>query len=237
MGIRPAREFTLRSLDSSTEDLYFYLESHLLPQFNTQEPFRHYHRFGGANSEGENLAVDVDTEEQAWRMMSLSGQVESNQWLATNSRLLKTGNPPTLPQFSNATEALIRRGTFGYKPEHSQHMHIPELDLMIGNLHDFLQRCEYEPFIRVYIVAGMDGKGMQDMADKPWSSHSENRIVMRGASFGHRRLRLDMCVKEEPPMLGDEHRGGMPDELLVPMAIISTLRLRLWETSQRKFDC
>lgn len=234
------QDFRIHSLSPSIQDETFYLGAHLNPQVNSTAPFQYYHRFGGTTRDHRDIAVDVDSERNSWRMLSLDGPDEANKWIAKTSTELNMGSYPKLPQFSSVTETEIHSGTFSHSTVSYQHMHIPEIDFMIGGIHDFLERCEYEPFLRVYSTAGLAKKEMQQMANKSWSSRSEDRLVMRTASFGHGRQRLDMCVREgpiQPTKPGYEHREGMADELLVPMAIIATLRLRLWETGRRAFVC
>jgi hypothetical protein len=134
----------------------------------------------------------------------------------------------------------MRNGTFGYSDRDPQYVHIPELDFVIGNMVDFLSRCEYEPSIRVYNAHGLDGAGRRALGDLPWSSHSGDRVVIRGASFGHGRKRLDMCLREgpiQPQTLERTDEGAVADELLVPFAIISALRHQVWESRRRQFEC
>ena len=111
---------------------------------------------------------------------------------------------------------------------------------MIGNVLDFVQRCEYEPFIRVYNVHGLNAIERDVVGNLPWSSLSGDRVIMRGASFGHGRQRLDMCLREgpiNPQTEGDTDKKAVADELMVPLAIISALRHRVWESNGRQFEC
>lgn len=237
--IRPAQDFNFVSLDVPNRNQTFHLAAHFEPKLASSEPFQFYYRFGGLTNDGRNLAVDVDAGRQQWRLSLLSGPDSANKWLAQQSHTL--GYPRSqLPQFSRLIQDVIRNGTFGYSDRDPQYIHIPELDFVIGNMVDFLSRCEYEPSIRVYNAHGLDGAGRRALGDLPWSSHSGDRVVIRGASFGHGRKRLDMCLREgpiQPQTLERTDEGAVADELLVPFAIISALRHQVWESRRRRFEC
>lgn len=163
-----------------------------------------------------------------------------NMWAAQTFNRSGLEGLPKLPQFAKLAQDVIHTGSFSYSNANPQYLHIPGTDFMIANIADFLNRCEYEPFIRVYNVFGMEKKDVRLLADRPWSSDSEERVVMRGAAFGRGRKRLDMCIKEGPirPHASEQTgRTEVADEMLVPLAIISSLRLMIWETGRRKFEC
>jgi hypothetical protein len=163
-----------------------------------------------------------------------------NMWAAQTFNRSGLEGFPKLPQFAKVAQSVIRAGSFSYSNASPQYLHIPEIDFMIANIADFLSRCEYEPFIQVYNVFEMDKREVRLLAERPWSSDSEERVVMRGAAFGRGRKRLDMCIKEGPirPQASEQTgRKEVADELMVPLAIISSLRLMIWETGRRKFEC
>lgn len=232
--IRPTQDFNFVSLSVPNKNHTFYLAARFHPKPASFERFQNYYRFGGLTNDGRNLAVDVDPGHQEWRLLLLSGPDSANKWLAQQSR-----TPGLLPQFPRLTQTVIRNGSFRSSYTYPRYIHIPELDFVLGNIYDFLYRCEYEPFIRVYNAHGLNGSERQALGDLPWSSHSD-RVIIRGASFGHGRKRLDMCLREGPiHMQTLEHtdKGEVADELLVPFAIISALRHQIWETSRRGFEC
>jgi hypothetical protein len=238
--IKPAQEFKFVSLGTEDKNQTFYLGAHFEPKPGSREHFQYYYRFGGLTNDERNLAVDVDADRRAWRILLLSGHDDINQWLAQLSRSPIGPEKSRLPQAPKLTETLIRNGTFNYSDTIHKYILIPELDFMIGNVVDFVQRCEYEPFIRVFNAHGLNGIERDFMGNLPWVSRSGDRVIVRGASFGYGRRRLDICLREgpiHPQAEGHTDKNAVADELMVPLAIISALRHRVWESSGRKFKC
>lgn len=238
-AIKPSQDFNFVSLDARDKNQTLYLGAHFEPKPGSREPYQYYHRLSGLTNDGRNLAIDIDTDHRKWRQLHLSGPDTGNKWLAQLSNTAEPGRS-RLPLLTKVTQTLIRNGSFSYGDKPPQHIYIPELELMIGNAHEFARRCEYEPFIRVYNTQGLNQDEMRQLGDQPWSSDSEDRVVMRSASFGHGRKRLDMCLREGPilPQIrAYTDKNAVADELLVPFGIISALRLRVWESAKRKFSC
>lgn len=147
-----------------------------------------------------------------------------------------------LPHLPELTESVIRTGTFDFNTTIPGYIYIPQLDFMIGSVIDFIRRCEYEPFIQVYTLEGLNTTEKQALGKMRRASPSVDRVIMRGASFGRGRKRLDMCLREGPttPLetvgnITDETK--VADELMVPLAIIAALRYRVWESQDRYFEC
>ena len=62
----------------------------------------------------------------------------------------------------------------------------------------------------------------------------DHEIVMRTASFGHGRQRLDMCIKEDTDFKKDiEVSKGVSEEFWVPFAIMVAYRERMYEMEGR----
>jgi hypothetical protein len=241
-GIKPTQVFNFRSLDHEGKFPPFYLGAHFETKSHNDTLFQYYYRFGGTTSHGHNLAVDVDTDGWAWRMLLLNGLDAANNWLSQTSRGPSMLGKSRLPHLPELTESLIRNGTFDFNTTIPGHIYIPQLDFMIGNIIDFIRRCEYEPFIRVYNLEGLNTTEKQALGRMPWTSRSGDRVLMRGASFGHGRKRLDMCLREGPitPQTVGENiadKDKVADELMVPLAIIAALRYRVWESHGRDFEC
>jgi hypothetical protein len=234
----PAMKFDIRSLAASDKDQTFYLSSRIEPASdNAAAPFQQYYRLSGSTENTTHMAVDVDLENKTWRAIKRNQSDEVNRFLAGQYDKGSRKVPP----FSGAVlEVLVRNGTFSDVTRADKHMDISGLDLRIANMADFIDSCDHEPFLRVYRTADKSEKEKEKIGDKLWSKKYDEDIVMRTASFGHGRQRLDMCVKEDSRVNDAARtpgRNDMVDELYVPMAIITAYRLRLWEQSTRTFLC
>ncbi|TAQ91398.1 hypothetical protein B7494_g352 [Chlorociboria aeruginascens] len=216
------------------ENHEFHLASRLRPVMHSSQPFQYYERFSGSSSQTQHIAVDVDIKKGHWRMLKLNGPDLENEWMADAFKSNKT-----LPEFSDISEELIKTGIFtGISPD-NPHMTIPELDLVISNMHPFLYGCGQQPFLRVFNVAGKARDEGIKMASKLWTNKYDESIVMRTASFGHGSQRLDMCVKEGNIRdgSGEQNVEGMHDDLLIPMALISAARKRVEEMDEDPSRC
>lgn len=113
-------------------------------------------------------------------------------------------------------------------------MVIPELELYITNMYDFVSEFEQEPFLRVFNGHDKKNKALLDMISTQWKGERQDGVVMRTASFGHGRQRLDMCIQEgEVDGLDGRMVSGINEDLLVPFAIIQAYRLRYGQTGLR----
>ncbi len=61
----------------------------------------------------------------------------------------------------------------------------------------------------------------------------EHEVVMRTASFGHGRRRLDVCVREDEEVREGELRSvGVYEDLWVPFAVLASYRQRMYEVGE-----
>jgi hypothetical protein len=232
---RVAQNFAIRSLSNSNSNCIFYLAPHLQPAYHSAAPFQHYYRLSGSAYSTPHMAIDVDLENRLWRAFHLNNVDEANKFLARQHEKGSRKVPP----FKAISESRTANGTFSEVSSTHRHMDIPELDFRIANMHDFIDACEQEPFLRIYSTKRKSADEKRTIGEKMWSNENDEDIVMRTASFGHGRQRLDMCVREVP---GGSKSDGTPvsyvtDDLYVPMAIITAHRLRLWEQRSRSFSC
>lgn len=231
---RPSQKLNIRSLSHTNENVTFYLASRLQPVSYSTAPFQFYYRLSVTTN--THKAVDVDLHNRLWRVSLLSNPDDANQFMASQFDKEYQKVPP----FYLIEESPVQNGTFSDVSSTAKHMDIPELDLRMANMYDFLDSCDQEPFLRVYRTANKTEQAKEKISSELWSSKDDKDIVMRTASFGHGRQRLDLCVKEEKisqPSGQEAAVKTMDDELLVPMAILTAHRLRLWEKDVRDFDC
>jgi len=209
----------------------------------------------GSTANTPYIAVDVDLQHGLWRIMHLNDTDVANIWVAKNysTPVSDKDRAPELPEFAAISLRLIKNGTFNKVGEVRRHMYFPELELQIANMYDFLEAYEFEPFLRVFMTRGRTDEERQKMADAKWNNKPDENIVLRTASFGHWRKELHMCAREgelsdyklgrRSSKLRDsgyreegQESGGISDDLLVPMAVISAERLRTWEMDLREFS-
>lgn len=239
--VKPVQRFDFIHQDSGDRFQTFHLGAHLEPKLNSNANFQVYYRFGGRTQDMRDIAVDVDINNKAWRFIRLDGPDTLNLWVSQQSQ--GPEKPETvvethLPKFPKLTEELLVNGTFQFSDTRPKYAYIRELDLLIHNILDFTRACEYEPFLRVSNVEGLGKAEMNAHGSLPWSSKSGDRVVMRTASFGQGRHGLDMCIKEgRIGSRGQDGEGRVADELMVPLAIVSALRHRVWEVNGRTFSC
>jgi hypothetical protein len=83
-------------------------------------------------------------------------------------------------------------------------------------------------------------KTFSQTLNEPWDSqkrlNKDHQIIMRTASFGHGKQRLDMCVKEGMDLReGKEVSIGVFEEFWVPFAIMAAYRERMYEKSGERY--
>ncbi|KAG4442712.1 hypothetical protein IFR05_001819 [Cadophora sp. M221] len=244
-GVPATKFIESYELGSSTKHVTknWYLAHHLKPTAEPSDsPFQFYTRLSGRISY-RPFAVDVDLEHNAWRLYQLNEYDLGNQWLAYDSKKLSWADDlPSLPKFPQLKETLLSKGTFTQATILEQEMEIPQLDMVITNMYQFLNDPEYEPFLRVFNLRGFNAsiefeeQGEKEPVDL-WSSKPHAREVLRMAAFGQGRGQLTMCARE---YIG--YRDGKPVESkdtgihqaeLVPFAIIAAWRQRYIETGMR----
>jgi hypothetical protein len=219
-------------------------------------PFQYYQRLSIERSVEEThphlnipgdeyIAVDIDLQNQLYRVMHLNSTDVENEFLADGYKK----SPSNLPTFEPLLEDLIATGTFSKPTSNYKHMHIPKLNIAIANMYDFVDSCEQEPFIRVYQnldtywdESENETKRFAATLNKQWDTKTaapqEHELIMRTASFGHGRQRLDMCILEE---MGEDDgklvSTGVYEHMFVPFAIIAASRRRAYETDSRSIAC
>jgi hypothetical protein len=193
----------------------------------------------------EYFAIDVDIRHQVYRVMHLNTSDTENEFLAHGYKTI----PLYLPTFHPLSEEIVSNGTFTKTNSTYKHMHIQPLNIAIANMYDFVNSCEQEPFIKVY--QNMDSfwgesesrdRKFQAILNEPWDTKKvmpeEYELVMRTASFGHGRQRLDMCIQEE---FGEDDgklvSAGVFEDMFVPFAIMAASRRRAYETNSKVDNC
>ncbi|CZR65441.1 uncharacterized protein PAC_15341 [Phialocephala subalpina] len=232
--------FKMHSFTPKVEDQELFLAPRLKPNTRSNgntKTFQYFYRLSGSTDKTKNIAVDVDIENRAWRLMKFNATDLENKWLAYDYR-----HHAKIPTFSNTDFKIIENGTFSSVSKEHNHMHIYGLDMDISNMNLFLDNTIHEPFLRVYDTRDLGEDQIKTLLDKEWSSNSDSRVIMRTASFGHGRQDLDMCVKESEGYQA-ELDGGLPiprywsgidDRNLVPFAIVSAYRAKLYREKQPK---
>ncbi|QSZ37858.1 hypothetical protein DSL72_008958 [Monilinia vaccinii-corymbosi] len=230
MGTRtPRSTYYLRSLDPSVDEQTFFLAPVFAPQVGSNEPYQYYHRFSGNSAHTAHLAVDVDIDKGAWRLVELDGPDERTAWYAIGRKY--TDSP--LPTFAHTNETERYNGTL---EKRGTHLWLPEWEMVIQGIEDARRHHEIEPFIRVFDVQRAPDPGAYAQrlmqANWGWSPAWDEYVMMRTASFGHGRQRLDMCVRENYFLTekGEEEKfRGVSDVSFVPLAIILSYRMRMAE--------
>jgi len=239
----------MRTIHDKDDDklAFLFLGRHLKP---TPEPsnatFQYYSRLSGLVA-GNAVAVDVDMENYVWRFIRLNNSDPVNEWLAYKSNILNdNGELPSLPEFDLPTETILRKGTFSRPTWGQTYVEIPQLDMVIMDMQEFLSDPKLEPFLRVFtyrdfeMAVAEDERVEYDSDGKEtpvWTQEPHLQEVMRTAAFGHGRTSLTMCVREytgyqdmKPvaPMV-----SGMQQTKMIPFAIITAMRQRYIETGKR----
>jgi hypothetical protein len=204
----------------------------------------------------EHLAIDIDIPSHIWRILRLNATDSVNAYLATGYK--SPSSLTHLPTFYPVSETLISNGTFTHTSKQEKHMYIPELNIGITNMHSYIHSCDIEPFIKIFqnlspywsttsststpsLLPADQAKFMAAL-DEPWDSKKklddDHEVVMRTASFGHGRQKLDICIREDGEMRsGEEVSVGVYEDLWVPFAILAAYRERGMETGSRDNYC
>jgi hypothetical protein len=259
-----AGKFDVKSLSSNIPAYDMYLGSHLKPVLkpvlgpgvkNNAKAINHfefYQRLSisrtiptSPDDEFQHLAIDVDIPNNLYRILKLNTSDTENEYLAYNYKDSAT----ELPTFHPVSEALISVGSFTAVSATQKHMFIPELNIGIANMHQFIHDYDQEPFVKIYqnlspywrtSIAGgpptllpAEQDSFRKTLNEPWDSKNpvplDHQLIMRTASFGHGRQRLDMCVQEDG---GEEGVSvGVYEDLWVPFAIMATFKQRMYEQS------
>jgi hypothetical protein len=265
LSATPATKFKVHSLSSNVSSYNMYLGSHLKPalkpatvptnETRSYKPYEYYERLSIEReavdpslpniTEKEILAIDVDLRYRIYRMALLDQRDVENEFIAHGYK----SSISFVPFFQPLTGELINNGTFTKPNSTYKHMHIPNINIAVANMYDFIDDCEQEPFIKVYQNMNSQVRGTSEHDEKftatlnePWDSKKalpmEHNLVMRTASFGHGRQRLDMCMQEE--LVRDSGRffeAGVYEDMFVPFAIMAAYRKRAYEAESRSLNC
>ncbi|KAB8291786.1 hypothetical protein EYC80_006581 [Monilinia laxa] len=229
----PESQYNIRSLDQSVHDQTFFLAPVFAPQADITAKYQYYHRFSGNTANTAHLAIDVDLENAIWRMMELDGPDERTKWAAVGRKR----DNAALPAFENVNQTVIYNGTI---EQLGPHLWIPDFMMLIQGIDDARQHCEIEPFIRVFDVQGAPIEYYESLIQPKWnwSPEWDEYLMMRTASFGLGRQRLDMCVRENNFRtfeFEEDKYKGVSDISFVPLAIIASYRMRFSEIG--RLDC
>lgn len=204
------------------------------PKYNSSDPFQQFYRLSGLDPTDftSPMSVDVDLGNLKWRVMRQDHEDTINRYLAGQ---YSSDSNKTVPEFQLNPEEMVASGTFSNVTAAHKHMDMPELGLRIANMHDFIDACNQEPFLRIYRASNLTHSSA---GNETWSDKADESIAMRTASFGHGRQRLDMCLREEQEVeIDGKTVTTVADDLAVPFAIIVAHRLNIWETGSRKITC
>ncbi|KAH7393634.1 hypothetical protein BKA64DRAFT_644370 [Cadophora sp. MPI-SDFR-AT-0126] len=235
---RPATRFVVRELGTpeSTDDEY-YLSARVAPTSNiSDDSFQYFHRLSYVGYE-TIYAVDVDIPNHQYRILNLDKEDTANRWLAYGSRQDSGfGTFQMKPILEEPQATSLRRGNFSAVDSAHQSVLIDDLNLVIIDLWGFIDNCNLEPFLRVFDVTD---KKRFDLIPWEWTSKPHSQEVMRTASFGYGRQRLDMCIRPAE-YNATQSLGEVTDQVarqLVPFAIIAAYRQRAFESNYRSFHC
>ncbi|KAF7897952.1 uncharacterized protein EAF01_008918 [Botrytis porri] len=225
-----ASTYTLHSLNASIDNQTFYLAPVLAPKFGSKEPYQYFHRFSGNTTNTANFAIDVDVDNGVWREVHFDGTDELTRWWASGRKQY----PSVHPVFDNITtieSATKLNGTFVIR---DGHLWMPDFDLIIQGLEDSRKHAEIEPFIRVFDTQGLPHSRTEKLLSPKWNWNNryDPNIVMRTASSGHGRQRLDMCIKENfyyASSGAQQKLDGVSDGSIMPLAVIAAFRMRMNE--------
>ncbi|TGO67206.1 hypothetical protein BOTNAR_0046g00080 [Botryotinia narcissicola] len=216
-----ASTYTLYSLNESVNNQTFYLAPVLAPKFGSKEPYQYFHRFSGSTTNTANFAIDVDIDNGVWRELHFNGTDELTKWWASGRKQY----PSVHPIFDNITtteSATKLNGTFVIR---DGHLWMPDFDLIIQGLEDSRKHAEIEPFIRVFDTEGLPHSRTEKLLSPRWNWNNRHdpSIVMRTASFGHGRQRLDISNREQQKL------DGVSNGSIMPLAVIAAFRMRMNE--------
>lgn len=218
----PNSVYNLTSLNQTIGRHQFYLAPLFAPRANSNEQFQYFHRFSGNTRVTDDFAVDVDINNGVWRFVNFDGTDQRTKWIAEGRKASKF-----LPSFNSMNETVTESGRIEYR---NGHIYLPEAEMVIHGAELGREHREIEPFIRVYDVQEKSESGIAMLMSKNWrwSPKDDKNILMRTASFGHGRQRLDMCVKEDFYITESEN-DGLGDWSILPLAVIAAHRMRSME--------
>ncbi|CAD6441217.1 97db6718-4911-40bf-8f10-bb48f66e51f3 [Sclerotinia trifoliorum] len=234
MGTRFVKsKYDLHSLNASIDDQTFYLAPVLAPEIDSNATYQYFHRFSGNTANMAHLTVDVDIDNGVWRWGSFDGPDERTKWWATSRK----NDKQDLPIFDNITLTEHWNGTI---KKNNGHLWLPGYDVVIQGIERARKYCEVEPFIRVFDTAQSSHAYLEELLVKEWdwSPEYDPNIIMRTASFGHGRQRLDMCIKEDFYLTEEgleQELDGVSNPSIVPLAIVAAYRMRMSEKDM--LDC
>jgi len=232
--------FNLTSLTPGVQTKTFYLGSRIEPKFGHSKRFQYYHRLSGQLQNETYVAVDVDTENNLWRVLELSRNDDANQWQGHDYALPRpkyaTSLFRPLPNFSPLAQYEVMSGSIGSFNETQKHMFLPELDLVVQDMHSFIYGCELDPFVRVFNTRGIADRhwDLSDVLKETWNGKGKKdkrypAIEMRtdrGSSFDGIKWRQD---NSQLP-----RKEGIREDLLVPLTILASFRDRATKNDLRR---
>ncbi|OWP05007.1 hypothetical protein B2J93_577 [Marssonina coronariae] len=234
-----SRRFQAISTTHSHPPRNFYLADHVVPSTaDNTAPFQYFHRLSGATG-ATGMAVDVDLQNQQWRLLRLNSTDTANSWLAYDSKASPPSTfrgqiPfPTFTSFPTPHETLVHSGSFGPAGANMRISGLgPGHEVEIFNMYAFIMQYKQEPFLRVFSGSEADAdahssadraRGQGHERNPTWTHRPHALEHMRTASFGYGRGELTMCA-----------RGFEQPWHYVPFAIVAAYRDRLREVRVRK---
>ncbi|APA15405.1 hypothetical protein SS1G_09072 [Sclerotinia sclerotiorum 1980 UF-70] len=220
-------KYDLHSLNASIEDQTFYLAPVIAPEIDSNATYQYFHRFSGDTANMAHFTVDVDVDNGVWRWGTFDGPDERTKWWAANRK----DDEKVLPIFENITLTEYWNGII---EEGNGHLWLPDYDIVIQGIELARKHRQIEPFIRVFDTVHTSEAYLEKLLAEEWNWSPEyNRnIVMRTASFGHGRQRLDMCIKEDFYLTEEgleQEFDGVSNPSIVPLAIVAAYRMRMSE--------
>ena len=182
----------------------------------------------------EHLAIDIDIPHHLYRVLHLNATDLENAYLAYGYKY--KSSLTSIPTFHPLSETLITNGTFSSVSDKEKHMLLPVINMGIADMHGFIMDYEQEPFVKVYQNHSPSSSSLDSFNTtlaQPWDSkkkvNEEHEVVMRTASFGHGRQRLDVCVREQRDASRWREPVGVDERLWVPFAVLAAYRQRMEE--------
>jgi hypothetical protein len=196
-------------------------------------------RLTGRSTDGTYIACDIDTFNRTWSLYSLNAKDLAIRRQATGKDTLDdTHSGIWTSRTQTVIPTLIQYGTFSLVNKENKHLFITELDVAMAKYWDFRDSFEQQPFLRIFDINNLNQSVIDTMPDSEWSlTRDGSRIIMRTASFGHGRKRLDMCVREESAFASQKPRvwtvHGLHEMMFVPLAIVQAFRVQ-WTFEEEK---
>lgn len=153
--------------------------------------------------------------------------------------------------YSSETQSMqpLHNGSFTELSELSPHLLLPELNLQIPNMFSFTRDCYLEPFLRVFRTDNLDQVALEKQAQQKWSPNGADDMVLRTASFGRGKHRLEVCARRgryapEPKWYTPEQTAnepshqleGLGDEgVMIVTGLIAAMRKDMFDDNERDF--